>query len=74
MMTLRSWTRRGSRRCSSKPKRPEVGAVGPQLLYPDRRVQHAGMFLASVAFARHAFRHAAEDDPGYFGLALRPAR
>jgi ADP-heptose:LPS heptosyltransferase/GT2 family glycosyltransferase len=51
-------------------QRPEVGAVGPQLLYPDRRVQHAGMFLASVGVARHAFRHAAEDDPGYFGLAL----
>ncbi len=51
-------------------QRPEVGAVGPQLLYPDRRVQHAGMFLANVGVARHAFRHAAEDDPGYFGLAL----
>jgi ADP-heptose:LPS heptosyltransferase/GT2 family glycosyltransferase len=51
-------------------QRPEVGAVGPQLLYPDRRVQHAGMFLANIGVARHAFRHAAEDDPGYFGLAL----
>ena len=50
--------------------RPEVGAVGPQLLYPDRRVQHAGMFLAGLGVARHAFRHAAADDPGYFGLAL----
>jgi ADP-heptose:LPS heptosyltransferase/GT2 family glycosyltransferase len=51
-------------------ERSEVGAVGPQLLYPDRRVQHAGMFLAGQGIARHAFRHAAEDDPGYFGLAL----
>jgi ADP-heptose:LPS heptosyltransferase/GT2 family glycosyltransferase len=50
--------------------RPDVGAVGPQLLYPDRRVQHAGMFLAGRGIARHAFRGAAEDDPGYFGLAL----
>lgn len=50
--------------------RPEVGVVGPQLLYPDRRVQHAGMFLAGLGVARHAFRHLAEDDPGYFGLAL----
>ena len=51
-------------------QRPEVGVVGPRLLYPDRRVQHAGMFLAAVGQARHAFRYAAEDDPGYFGLAL----
>ncbi len=51
-------------------QRPEVGAVGAQLLYPDRRVQHAGMFLAQPGVARHAFRYAAESDPGYFGLAL----
>jgi ADP-heptose:LPS heptosyltransferase len=33
-------------------------------------VQHAGMFLASPGIARHAFRFAASDEPGYFGLAL----
>ena len=48
----------------------EVGVVGPLLLYPDRKVQHAGMFLAGRSLARHAFRFCAEDDPGYFGLAL----
>jgi ADP-heptose:LPS heptosyltransferase/GT2 family glycosyltransferase len=47
-----------------------VGIVGPQLLYPDHKVQHAGMFLAGGSLARHAFRFCAEDDPGYFGLAL----
>ncbi len=50
--------------------RPEVGVVGARLLYPDRRVQHAGMFLAGTGIARHAFRYAAEDDACYFGLAL----
>jgi hypothetical protein len=50
--------------------RPEVGVVGPRLLYPDRTVQHAGMFLTGFATGRHAFRLAAADDPGYFGLAL----
>src|ERR1019366_5366127 len=40
------------------------------LLYPDGHVQHAGMFLAGLGIARHAFRRAAADDPGYFGLAL----
>ncbi len=51
-------------------QRPEVGAVGPQLLYRDGTVQHAGMFLSSNGIGRHAFRHAAADDPCYFGLAL----
>ncbi|MFZ0098300.1 MAG: glycosyltransferase, partial [Gemmobacter sp.] len=52
--------------------RPEVGVVGAQLLYPDGKVQHAGMFLsrAMPGSARHAFRFAAADDPCYFGLAL----
>ncbi|MDE2516505.1 MAG: glycosyltransferase [Rhodospirillales bacterium] len=50
--------------------RPEVGVVGPQLLYPAGTVQHAGMFLAGGGVARHAFRFAAADEPGYFGLAL----
>ncbi len=51
-------------------RRPEVAVVGPQLLYPDNKVQHAGMFLAKPGTARHAFRFAAADEPGYFGLAL----
>ena len=50
-------------------ERPEVGVVGPQLLYPDRKVQHAGMFLAE-GVARHAFRFSPQDEPGPFGLAL----
>ena len=43
--------------------------VGPRLLYPDGKVQHAGMFL-SRSVARHAFRFSSADDPGPFGLAL----
>ena len=50
-------------------QRPEVGVVGPQLLYPDGRVQHAGVFLARNA-ARHAFRFYPSAAPGPFGLAL----
>ena len=49
--------------------RPGTGIAGARLLYPNRTVQHAGMFLG-LGIGRHAFRHAAEDDPGYFGLAL----
>ena len=50
-------------------QRPEVGAVGPLLLYPDRRIQHAGLFLSAMGQGRHAFRYLPEDQPGYFGLA-----
>jgi GT2 family glycosyltransferase/ADP-heptose:LPS heptosyltransferase len=53
----------------SHAQRPEVAAVGPQLLYPDGTVQQAGMFLTHRG-ARHAFRFAAGDAPGPFGLAL----
>ena len=52
----------------AQASRPEIGLVGPQLLYPDGRVQHAGMFLADKV-ARHAFRYAPADAPGPFGLA-----
>jgi ADP-heptose:LPS heptosyltransferase/GT2 family glycosyltransferase len=50
-------------------QRPEVGVVGPQLLYPDGTVQHAGVFL-SRNVGRHAFRFYPRDAPGPFGLAL----
>ncbi len=49
-------------------QRADVGAVGPQLLYPDGNVQHAGMFL-SRNVGRHAFRFSPREEPGPFGLA-----
>ncbi|MGH7152415.1 MAG: glycosyltransferase, partial [Acetobacteraceae bacterium] len=49
---------------------PDVAVVGARLLYPDRSVQHGGMFLGEFGIGRHAFRFAAEEEPGYFGLAL----
>ena len=51
-------------------QRTAVGVVGARLLYPDRRVQHAGMFLSRNGIGRHAFRFADEHEPGYFGLSL----
>ncbi len=53
---------------ASHAARPEVAAVGPQLLYPGGSVQEAGMFLTHGG-ARHAFRFAAGAAPGPFGLA-----
>jgi ADP-heptose:LPS heptosyltransferase/GT2 family glycosyltransferase len=52
-------------------ERPEVGAVGARLLYPDGSIQHAGMFWVGRA-GRHSFRFAPGSEPGYFGFAVTP--
>lgn len=46
--------------------RPEVGAVGAQLLYPDGRIQHAGVVLGICGGAAHAHRLLRPDEGGYF--------
>ncbi len=53
---------------ASQAMRPEVGAVGAKLLYPDGTVQHAGMTLGNGSFGAHLYRHAAKDDPGHGGM------
>lgn len=50
--------------------RPDVGAVGARLLYPDRSVQHAGVVVGMGGAAGHAHRGLADGDPGYFAQAL----
>jgi GT2 family glycosyltransferase len=50
--------------------RPEVGAVGAKLLYPNGRVQHGGVILGMTGIAGHFHRNRPADDPGYFGRAL----
>jgi GT2 family glycosyltransferase len=47
---------------------PGVGAAGGKLLYPDGRIQHAGVTTDLRGFPRHLLRYAAGDDPGPFGL------
>lgn len=46
--------------------RPEVGAVGAQLLYPDGRIQHAGVVTGICGGAAHAHRLLWPDEEGYF--------
>lgn len=51
---------------------PGVGAVGAKLLYPDRRVQHAGVILGPYGLAGHVNRLMPSNDFGYFGRAALP--
>jgi len=50
-------------------QRPEVGAVGARLLYPDGRIQHAGVVLGIGGVAGHAFKHLPRGGQSYFDLA-----
>jgi GT2 family glycosyltransferase len=52
--------------------RPEVGAVGAQLLYPDGRIQHAGVVLGICGGAAHAHRLLRPEDAGYHSRHLLP--
>jgi GT2 family glycosyltransferase len=46
--------------------RDDVGAVGAQLLYPDGRIQHAGVVIGVGQAAGHAHRFLRPQDEGYF--------
>ena len=48
--------------------RPEVGAVGAKLLYPDGRIQHAGVVMGLFDNCGHAFKGLAGDRQHYFDL------
>jgi len=49
--------------------RPEVGAVAPMLLYPDGRVQHAGVAIGIHGWAGHPFAGLEPDERTPFGAA-----
>lgn len=48
-------------------QRPEVGAVGSKLLYPDGRIQHAGVVAGMVGAAGHPHKFFPDDHIGYHG-------
>jgi GT2 family glycosyltransferase len=47
-------------------QRPEVGVVGAKLLYPDGKVQHAGVVLGVNGPAEHPFIGHEAKEPGYY--------
>lgn len=52
--------------------RDDVGAVGAQLLYPDGRIQHAGVVMGVGNAAGHAHRFVQPQEEGYFRRHMLP--
>jgi GT2 family glycosyltransferase/uncharacterized protein YbaR (Trm112 family)/SAM-dependent methyltransferase len=48
-------------------ERPEIGAVGAKLLYPQGTIQHAGVVMGMGAYAGHVFFQAPAEANGPFG-------
>lgn len=48
----------------------DIGAVGAKLLYPNRKVQHAGVLLGMGGVAGHFGAGLDESDPGWMGRNL----
>ena len=49
--------------------RPEVGAVGCKLIYPDNKIQHAGVIIGIGGIAGHAFLNMDAERSGYMHKA-----
>ncbi|MBD3260310.1 MAG: glycosyltransferase [Candidatus Altiarchaeales archaeon] len=47
-------------------QQPGVGVVGAKLLYPDRRIQHAGVIIGIGGVAGHSHKYIPNGHPGYF--------
>lgn len=45
--------------------RKDVGVVGAKLLYPDGKIQHAGVIIGIWGVADHAFKGVERNNPGY---------
>ncbi|TNJ36589.1 glycosyltransferase [Prosthecochloris vibrioformis] len=50
--------------------RPDIGAVGARLWYPNNTLQHGGVILGIGGVANHAHFQIHRGDPGYFGKAF----
>lgn len=49
--------------------RPEIGAVGARLWYPDDTLQHGGVILGLGGLAAHSHTRLPRNNPGYVGRA-----
>jgi glycosyltransferase involved in cell wall biosynthesis len=55
---------------ASHALRPEIGAVGAKLWYPNNTLQHGGVIIGLGGVAGHAHKHLARGNPGYMGRAV----
>lgn len=58
------------REMAAHAMRPEIGAVGATLLYPNGTIQHAGVVSGIGPWAGHSHRLFPGNNPGYFGRLL----
>jgi len=54
---------------AAQAMRPDVGAVGARLLYPDRRLQHCGVVVGMGGAADHVLAGLDEGNAGYLQMA-----
>jgi glycosyltransferase involved in cell wall biosynthesis/SAM-dependent methyltransferase len=54
----------------SQGMRPEIGAVGARLWYPDGRLQHGGVVLGLGGVAGHAMKYSYIGNRGYMGRSV----
>ena len=54
----------------SQALRPDVGAVGAKLLYPEGHIQHAGIVLGPSGGTTHLHRFSEKSETGYFGQLI----
>jgi O-antigen biosynthesis protein len=52
--------------------KPEVGVVGAKLLFPNQRIQHAGVVLGFGGIAGHIYRRLPKDHLGYHNRLTVP--
>jgi O-antigen biosynthesis protein len=53
-------------------RQPSVGVVGAKLLFPNRKIQHAGVVLGMGGIAGHLYRRSAANEYGYLGQIQTP--
>ncbi|MDO7908852.1 glycosyltransferase family 2 protein [Paenibacillus sp. JX-17] len=53
--------------------RPEIGAVGAALYYPDDTLQHGGVVLGIGGVAGHSHKHFPANHPGHFNRLCIPS-
>jgi GT2 family glycosyltransferase len=52
--------------------RRDIGVVGPKLLFPDTKIEHAGVVLGHTNLAGHIYFRRPSTEPGYMNQLLVP--